>query len=259
MDTFDSTQLRISAVSYLNTTPLVWGLTNGPLTGRAALSFELPSACADAVREGRADVGIIPVIEMARMGLPSAPGLGIASDGPVRSIFLISKMPAGQIGTLALDTSSRTSVELARVILEEKYSNRPRTVRHAPDVEQMLQAADAALVIGDPALRLSPEQPGYYVYDLGAEWTGMTGLPMVYAMWAGRRAAEAAELLRESYSFGRERIDEIAQREAGPRGVTVELAREYLTRHIVFELGERHRLGLEMYLKLALAGQPVGV
>jgi chorismate dehydratase len=231
---------------------LVWGLTHGPLDGRAEIWFEVPSACAASVAGGVADVGIIPVIEMARQGLPSVPGLGIASDGDVRSIFMVSHVPAEKIRSLALDTSSRTSVALARVILAQKYGVRPRTIPYPPNVAKMLTLADAALLIGDPALRLAPQQEGYFVYDLGREWTEMTGLPMVYAMWAGRGAAEAAELLQESYAYGRDRIDEIVTSEAAPRKIPLELARNYLTRNIVFELGERHMRGLELYLSLAL-------
>ena len=245
--------LRISAVSFLNTCPLVWGLTRGPLQGRAEIWFEVPSACAASVAGGVADVGIIPVIEMARQGLPSVPGLGIASDGEVRSIFVVSHVPAEEIRSIALDTSSKTSVGLARVILERKYGVRPRTIPYPPNVEKMLTVADAALLIGDPALRLEPQQEGYFVYDLGREWTEMTGLPMVYAMWAGRGAAGAVDLLHESYAYGRERIDEIVASEAAPRRIPAGRARDYLTKNIVFELGERHMRGLEMYLSMAMS------
>lgn len=247
------TNLRISAVSFLNTTPLVWGLIHGPQANEAEVWFEVPSACAASVGAGLADVGIIPVIEMQRQGLPAVPGLGIASDGDVRSIFLISHVPADRIESVALDTSSRTSVMLARIILAHKYGNVPRTIPHAPLVNKMLSVADAALIIGDPALRLAPQQEGYFVYDLGREWTEMTGLPMVYAMWAGKRAAEATELLHKSYEYGRERIAEIVASEAGPRGFPPELAQSYLTRNIIFELGERHQRGMELYLKMATA------
>jgi predicted solute-binding protein len=177
--------------------------------------------------------------------------LGIASNGAVRSIFLVSHVAADKIRSVALDTSSRTSAVLARIILAQKYSNLPRTFPYAPLVNKMLNVADAALVIGDPALRLAPEQNGYYVYDLGREWTEMTGLPMVYAVWAGRRAAEAEALLHASYQYGRDHIEDIVQKEAIPRGVPVELARKYLTQHIVYELSEQHERGLDLYLKLA--------
>jgi predicted solute-binding protein len=247
------TNLRISAVSYLNTSPLVWGLLHGPQENEAEVWFELPSACAASVGAGLADVGIIPVIEMHRLALPSVPGLGIASEGDVRSIFLISHVPANRIESLALDTSSRTSAMLARIVLARKYGARPRTIPHVPLVDKMLTVADAALVIGDPALRLAPKQEGYFVYDLGGEWFEMTGLPMVYAMWAGRRAGEAVQLLHDSYEYGRERIAEIVAEEAAPRGIPNGLATEYLTRYIVYELSEKHERGLDLYLKMAAA------
>jgi chorismate dehydratase len=249
----DLTNLRISAVSFLNTTPLVWGLLHGPQEGQADVWFEVPSACAASVAGGVADLGIIPVVEMARLKVPCVPGLGIASDGDVRSIFLISHVPAEKIRSVATDSSSRTSVALARIILARKYGTRPPTIPYSPVADKMLKVADAALVIGDPALRLAPQQDGYFLYDLGREWTEMTGLPMVYAMWAGRRAEEAAELLRGSYAYGRERIEEIVSREAIPRGISPGLAQEYLTRHIVYELGERHERGLELFLSMAAA------
>ncbi len=142
---------------------------------------------------------------------------------------------------------------LARIVLAQKYGAVPRTIPHAPLVNKMLAIADAALIIGDPALRLAPQQEGYFVYDLGWEWTEMTGLPMVYAMWAGRRAGEAVKLLHDSYLYGRERIREIVALESAPRGIPADLAYEYLTRNIVFELSERHERGLALYLKMAAA------
>ncbi len=129
----------------------------------------------------------MPSFELTRQDLEIIPGTGIACHGPVRSILLVSSRPAAQIRTLALDSSSRTSVELVRVILEHRYWVVPQTVSHAPDLEAMLRVADAALLIGDPALRLDPAALPWHVYDLGAEWVEMTGLPMVFAVWAGRR------------------------------------------------------------------------
>jgi predicted solute-binding protein len=189
---------------------------------------------------------------MARQNLPAVPGLGIASDGDVRSIFVVSHVHASEIRSLALDSSSRTSTALARIILDRKFGVRPRTIPYPPNVDKMLTLADAALVIGDPALRLAPQQEGYFVYDLGREWTEMTGLPMVYAMWAGRGADDAAALLHESYAWGRDRIDEIVASEAPPRRIPATLARTYLTTNIIFELGERHMRGLDMYLSLCM-------
>ena len=133
-----------------------------------------------------ADIGILPCFELTRQELEIVPGTGIACHGPVRSILLVSQRPAAEIRTLAVDTSSRTSVQLARVILERRYGAEYTAIPHAPDLDAMLRVADAALIIGDPALRLDPQTLPYEVHDLGGEWVEMTGLPMVFAVWAAR-------------------------------------------------------------------------
>ncbi len=218
------------------------------------LRFALPSECADQLASGDADIGIVPVIEMARQKLEYFAGAGIACHGPVRSILLVSKVPYGKIGTLATDAGSRTSVMLARLILAEKFGVEPALLSRPADLGPMLEEADAALLIGDPALRLDPLTLAYATLDLGAEWTAMTGLPMVFALWSGRK-----EMMRESYQrafiassrYGREHIDRIVSTEAALRGIAEPLAREYLTRHIVFELGDRDYAGLDLFLQRA--------
>ena len=200
------------AVSYLNTSPLVWGMLHGPQRDLFDLDFQVPAGCADEVASGAADIGIIPSFELTRQDLDIIPGAGIACHGPVRSILLISAKPAAEIRTVAADSSSRTSVALARIILERKYGAAPELFSHHPDLEPMLLAADAALIIGDPALRIEPALLPYHVYDLGAEWVEMTGLPMVFAVWAGRRGVvsrETVEAFLASCRYGRERLDEI--------------------------------------------------
>jgi predicted solute-binding protein len=218
------------------------------------LSFRIPSECADEVASGAADIGIIPSVELNRHDYGRVRGLGIASRGAVRSILLISSKPFREIQTLAGDVSSRTSVALARIILGRKYGTEPRVVPHAPDLARMLTVADAALIIGDPALQLDPQRLGERVLDLGAEWTDMTGLPMVFAVWAGRKEAitpEVEAVFQASYRFGHEHLDEIIRMEAVARGLSHELARQYLTRHIVCELGSAEYRGLETFLKYA--------
>jgi predicted solute-binding protein len=248
-----SDRLRVCAVSFLNTTPLVWGMLHGPQRGLFDLDFRVPAECADQVASGAADIGIIPSFELTRQDLEIIPGTGIACCGPVRSILLISSRAAAEIRTLAVDSSSRTSVELARVILERRYGAEPQQVPHAPDLAAMLKIADAALIIGDPALRIELNVP-YFVYDLGAEWVEMTGLPMVFAVWAGRKgtmAPEVAEAFRGSCRYGRERIEEIVASESAARGFAPELVRRYLTEHIVHELGPREYEGMELFLRYA--------
>ena len=222
------------------------------------LSFRIPSECADEVASGAADIGIIPSVELSRHDYSRVRGLGIASRGAVRSILLISSKPFREIQTLAGDVSSRTSVALARIILGRRYGTEPRIVRHAPDLIQMLTAADAALIIGDPALHLDPQSLGERVLDLGAEWTDMTGLPMVFAVWAGRKEAitpEVEAIFQASYQFGRDHLDEIINTEAAARRLSPELARQYLTRHIVCELGAAEYRGLELFLEYARAAR----
>ncbi len=246
-------RLRVCAVSFLNTTPLVWGMLHGPQRGLFDLDFRLPAECADQVGSGAADIGIIPSFELTRQDLDVIPGTGIACHGPVRSILLVSSRPAAEIRTLAADSSSRTSVALARIVLERRYGAEPECMAHAPDLEAMLRIADAALIIGDPALRIHPSG-GAQVYDLGAEWVQMTGLPMVFAVWAGRKGAvtpEVSQVFCESYRYGKDRIDEIVASEAASREFPASLVREYLTRHIVHELGPRDYQGMELFLRYA--------
>ncbi len=248
------------AVSFLNTAPLVWGMLRGPQKDLFDLEFRVPSACADALQAGTADIGIIPSYELTRQNLEIIPGTGIACHGPVRSILLVSSRPAGKIGTVAADISSRTSVQLARVLLEMRYGVTPRLIPHAPDLERMLQVADAALVIGDPALRIEPARLPYHTLDLGAEWTAMTGLPMVFAVWAARPGVvnpAVAEAFQGSYQYGRERMDELVAAESARREFAPEFVREYLTRHIVHELTPRDYAGMELFLRYA-AGDPGG-
>ena len=247
----------MAAVSYLNTSPLVWGMLHGPARGRFDLEFRTPAGCADQLASGAADIGIVPSFELTRQDLEIIPATGIACHGAVRSILLVSSRPAAEIRTLALDSSSRTSVELVRVILEYRYGVAPKTVSHAPDLDAMLRVADAALLIGDPALRIDPAALPWHVYDLGAEWMEMTGLPMVFAVWAARKGVVSADLVeafQESCRYGLAHLDEIVEIESKARGFAPEVVREYLTRYIVHELGPRDYQGMELFLDYASRG-----
>jgi chorismate dehydratase len=229
-------------------------MLHGEQRGMFDLEFRIPAECADRVASGAADIGIIPSFELTRQKLEVIPGTGIACHGAVRSILLVSSRPAGEIRTLAADSSSRTSVQLARVILERKYGANFVSAPHVPDLDAMLRIADAALVIGDPALRIDPERMPYHVYDLGTEWLEMTGLPMVFAVWAGRPGAVTPDMERafaDSCRYGRQNLEEIVGSESARRGFAPELVREYLTRHIVHELGPRDYEGMELFLSFA--------
>jgi len=178
-------RVRLGAVEYLNARPLVYGLDGSP---RFSLRFDVPSRCADLLHAGDIDLGLIPSIEYLRGPMPYAivPGLAIASRGPVASVALYTRREPRDVRSIAMDTSSRTSVALVTVIFSRVYGVTPRPVPAPPDVEAMLAAADAALIIGDNALLLDHQAAGVQKIDLGEVWTATTGLPFVYAFWAGR-------------------------------------------------------------------------
>lgn len=227
-------------------------MLHGPQQGVFDLSFAVPSLCADRVASGQADIGNIPVIEFARQQLRMVRGAGIAARGPVRSILLVSKHPLTRIRTLAADTSSRTSVVLSRIILEKRYGVEPVFAPHAPDLDTMLATADAALIIGDPALRVDPGSIPYQTFDLAEEWVNLTGLPMVFALWAGRDIPpDAAQALLDSCRYGRSHLNDVIRAESSARGIPETLARDYLTHHIVNELEDRDYQGLDLYLRYA--------
>jgi predicted solute-binding protein len=247
---------QVSAVSYLNTVPLVWGFLRGCPSRPVALDFCVPSECARRVESGAADLGIVPVVEMQRQGLLAIPGAGIACQGAVRSILLVSDRSPDEIRTLAVDSGSRTSVMLARVILKHRYRCEPEIAVMDPDLERMLGAADAALLIGDAALRLDPETLRGHVLDLGAEWRAMTGLPMVFALWAGKRERVAPLLdagyeaaFRESLDFGLREMNTIVEEESRRRGFSETLVRQYLTRHIAFRIEGPELEGMQRFLQ----------
>jgi predicted solute-binding protein len=228
-------------------------MQHGDQRGLFDLSFAIPAECANRLESGLADIGIVPAVELNRQKLEIIRGAGIACHGPVRSILLISKVPFAQIRKLATDSTSRSSVALSRVILSRKHGVEPEVRSHAPHLPSMLEHADAALIIGDAALMLEPSELPFHVLDLGAEWVKMTGLPMVFAVWAARAAlpAQDPKPFLDSLRFGLEHIDDIARSEHAKAGVSEELARVYLKENIVFELGDREYAGLTTFLEYA--------
>jgi chorismate dehydratase len=231
----------------------VWGFVHGSQRDRYQLSFAIPSECADRLSGGTADIGIVPVVECERQNLRIIPGAGIASDGPVRSILLISKVPFSRIETLAADISSRTSVQLARVILARRYGAEPRLIPSSPQLDDMLRDCDAALIIGDPALAIDPAALPWYVLDLGAEWTAMTRLPMVFALWAARQDLDpdlySAGHFLASLAEGQAHLEQIVAAESRSRHMSEPLVREYLTRNVSFNIGPRESAAIDLFLR----------
>jgi len=243
---------RISVVRYLNTAPLVWGMIHGDARGRFDLAFTTPAGCADDLRAGRADAGIIPSIEYQRMeGLQVLPGISIASKYRARSVLLLSRVPIEQVRSLALDNSSRTSAALVMILLRKFYGIDVRAAPHAPDPEAMLREADAALLIGDAALTYRGDAR---VCDLATEWRRFTGLPFVFAFWAGARSAEPGRLLRDferSREEGLAHLAEIAAEYAPRLGLSRDDVRLYLSENMDYTLDEENLEGLRLFYRLA--------
>ncbi len=245
-------RIRIGAVEYLNTKPLICDLEL--LAPEAELRLEPPSRLADHLAQGKLDVALIPVIEYFRAGRYTIiPNIAIASRGPVLSVTLFSKKPWEQVRTLALDEGSRTSAALAQVLLQKRYGVRP-ALRPLP-IDEPADAVegDAVLLIGDRAMRAS--LPGFaFSYDLGQEWQDWIGLPFVYAVWAVRPGVDLGdvpEALTEAKRRGRERVAQIAHFEAPRVGLGAGFCRRYLTSIIYFDLGPRELAGLRRFYELA--------
>jgi len=171
--------VRLGAVGYLNARPLVHGLD--ARRDLFDVRFDVPSRCATLLHEGATDVGMIPSIEYLRSPEPYriVPELGIVSDGDVASVALFSRVPLAQVRRIGLDTSSRTSAGLTRVLCREAWQIDPEFVNVSPEAAAKVEGIDAALLIGDPALFLDHESAGLRKIDPGAEWTAATGLPFV--------------------------------------------------------------------------------
>jgi chorismate dehydratase len=181
-------RLRISAISYLNTAPLMWDFEHGEAGRDFDISYTLPSACARSLQAGTGDIGIIPAAAYAQIpGLSILQDVAIASRQPVRSILLVSRVPVEKIRTVALDTSSLTSVALTKVLFEKWMGGGRTFAPMAPDIDKMLAAHDAGLLIGDPALQI--DRSRYFTLDLAEEWIRYTGKPFVFAFWAVRQDA----------------------------------------------------------------------
>src|SRR5208337_1811129 len=260
-------RLKISAISYLNTAPLMWDFEHSGAGADFDISYTIPSACAEALRAGTADIGIIPAAAYTTVpDLVIIPDVAIAARRAVRSILLVSKMPVDarwtQVRSVALDTSSMTSVALTKILFAKWLGGARDYKPMAPDLDAMLDkkrpgACDAALLIGDPALQV--DRTRYFTIDLAEEWKARTGKSFVFAFWAIRKAALAgrdgaaiARTFRESRDHGLspKNLETIAQEWAPRLGLSVEAIRIYLTHHIHYYLDPPCLEGLELYYRL---------
>lgn len=247
------TQVRLGAVSYLNTKPLVVGLEDQP--DLFSIRFDVPSTCATLLHAGEVDLGLIPAIEYQRENeYWIVPDLAIGSDGPVASVALFSRLPIEQVRRLALDTSSRTSVALTKILCARHWGIAPTFAAAEPDLSAMLASADAALLIGDLALVANPDEHDATKIDLGSEWRAMTNLPFVYAVWAGRRGVLSpahVRALQAARDRGIASLERIAAEEGRGNPARAALALGYLRDNLRHHLGDAEIAGLQHFHALA--------
>lgn len=271
--------LRISIVQYLNTAPLVRGFTHGPLQGKYQLSFTVPSQCAEALRTGQVDIAIIPAIELQRIdNLVVLPNLSIASKKSVRSLLLVSKKPVHDVRRIALDRSSRSTQALVRILCAGRWHITPEFFEAEPNLPAMLDQADAALLIGDPALRLAIDSEAavrrdaaneltfpseivglnssspLFLYDIVEKWRALTSFPAVLAIWAARASVATAEVVRDfqdSLAFGMQHIQEISAEASRELNLPAHKIARYLTENIDYTLDQENLRGLHRYFSFA--------
>jgi chorismate dehydratase len=246
--------VSVVGVQFLNACPLLAGLAAGitaPFPYRFATAE--PSVCADRLGAGKAVAGLVPVAALAGMpAVHALGGIGIAARHEVRSVLLISKLPLERVTVLAAHAASRTSVVLARLLLAERWGVHPRIVSSRPPLEAMLAAADAAVIIGDPALAACG-RTGLVEVDLAGAWAGWTGLPFVFAVWGVAPTAPAglAPVLEHSFAFAREHWGELLPGWSREHGVGLQETRVYLEETLTYRLGDAERAGAQEFLRRA--------
>ncbi|MBF8300265.1 MAG: Chorismate dehydratase [Acidobacteria bacterium] len=245
--------MRLGAVGYLNARPLTWALDRAP--ERWQIRYDVPSVCSALLHAGDVDLGLIPSIDyLAAPDYRLVPDVGIGSRGPVASVALFTRVPLPDIRRIALDTSSRTSVTLVKVLCHHRFHIAPAFVPHGPDLDVMTRGSDAALLIGDPALEANHDALGLLKIDLGAEWTAMTALPFVYAAWTGRAGAIAAadvRLLQEAQDVGVRSTSAIATEYGRGDAAATAQAAAYLSDNVKYGLGPDEIRGLQTFLDYA--------
>jgi chorismate dehydratase len=262
---------KISVVQYLNSIPLAWGILEGAQREAFDPVLQTPAECADQLARGSVDIGLIPSIEFQRIkGSRIVPGPVVASTHRVRSVILVSVLPLWKVKTVAYDKTSRTSAVLGRIVFDEFYHIRPDFRPSEPDLANMLAQSDAALLIGDRALKftLENDQPNaehqkallrlgpepLQVFDLAERWRFLTGLPFVFAFWAvreGFKDASIVDTLKRSRDFGIANIPAIAEKYSGPTEIKKEDIQEYLERNVHYYMDQSCVDGLVLFYEKA--------
>ncbi len=249
-------KIRVGAVSFLNTRPLVFGFERGIAADRIVLSYSVPAVLAERMERGELDLALLPSIELARIpDLEVVPGLAIGSLGDCRSVLLVARTPIEKVRRVSLDPESRTSNALTRILFAGPWKGAPEFVPGPRDLEAALEGADAAVRIGDKAL-FDPLPEGTTAHDLGAAWTRWTELPFVFAVWAGRPGVLDRPLYRAFHAsrrLGSAALDAIADDYAWNGRQYPELSRRYLREAMRYRLGADEVAGLRRFLEAARA------
>ena len=246
----DTKKLRVSAISYLNSLPFVWCLENSDIIGEITLSYDIPSQCADKLLANETDIGLIPIVEILRM--PEhyiVSDLCIGAGETVRTVLLASETPVKNISTVYLDSHSRTSVALCKILSKHYWNISPQWQNFTGDITTYpRKTSSAAVVIGDKAFGMQAP----YIYDLAVEWRKFCGLPFVFACWVANKPLDEKFLNRFKKAIAKVsvNIETIVEyyKDRAPAGVDLF---EYWTKNISYPLTEEKRKGLELFLKYA--------
>ncbi len=240
------TKIRVGAVSYLNTKPLLYGFENGMMTEIVDMKIDYPSRIASMVLENTIDVGLVPVAvipEMKEHYIISDYCIGC--DGEVASVCLFSEVPLNKIEKILLDYQSKTSVQLLKILINEFWKINPVFEKTSSGYQSKIYGTTAALVIGDRALE--QRKVSQYIYDLGLEWKKFTGLPFVFAAWISNKKLDAdfINLFNEANAYGLSRIEEIVK----DNPYMIFDLHSYYSRYIKYDLNPEKRKALEIFLK----------
>ena len=243
--------IRIGSVPYLNEKPLTrwFSHTDDGRKSGIEVVYAVPSQLARMLADGEIAAALVSSFEYFRTpGYVIAPGVSISGQGDIESVRAFAKLPWRKVESLALDTSSLTSVALLKILLAEQLDSYPAFLHAAPDLDSMLAQADACLLIGDKGMLASGD--GLNIVDLGRGWRRLTGLPFVYAVWLGKPDQITPHLidsLATAKEWGLTQIDAIAAEEAERIGTTVRQCRHYLTEVMDYDLGEEHQEALALF------------
>lgn len=242
-------KIRVSCVSYLNSKPFLFGLTNHPINSKLELVLDHPKDCARKLISHQADIGLVPVASLR--DIPNHQIISnkcIGSDGPVASVMLFSQVPVEDISEIFLDYQSMTSVQLCRILCKEHWNINPVFIQAEPGYENRIVGTTAGVIIGDRALELNKAYS--YQYDLPEVWKSWTGLPFVFACWASNRILDEAflEMFEESLQFGLNHMDDVISQVKKSHPKLANHVEAYYKEHLCFEMHEAHRRGLALFL-----------